>query len=94
MIEGFEMFDLFTAYERGFDDGFNQGWESDAYDEGSDNERYAYRRGYDRGVALFCEGLDENEDGESLDLTDSVECVCGRGNCPTCGKGFPKEWSK
>jgi len=84
MIEGFEMFDLFTAYERGFDDGFNQGWESDAYDEGSDNERYAYRRGYDRGVALFCEGLDENEDGE---------CICGRGNCEICGEGFPKDWN-
>jgi hypothetical protein len=44
-----------SAYERGVDDGFFRGTESD-YPEGlPDDERAAYKRGYDHGVWMHCE---------------------------------------
>jgi len=48
--------EILSAYERGVDDGFFRGTESD-YMEGlsNDEERIAYKRGFDHGVWMHCE---------------------------------------
>ena len=48
---------LIHAFERGVDDGFLRGEEDPPLGR-SDDERVAYKRGYDHGVWMYCETLD------------------------------------
>ena len=61
VIEGFIMNDnnwrMVNAFERGINDGFFQGTQNPPLDR-SDDEQAAYKRGYDRGLWLYCETLD------------------------------------
>lgn len=50
--------DLLDAYEMGVDDGLLNGSEcalAEGHVPDADELRAAYRRGYDHGVALYCE---------------------------------------
>lgn len=51
---------MVNAFERGIDDGFFQGIQNPLFDR-SDDERVAYKRGYDHGVWLYCETLEEKD---------------------------------
>jgi len=46
------------AFERGIDDGFFHGTQNPPLGQ-SDEERVAYKRGYDHGVWLYCESLEK-----------------------------------
>ena len=48
---------MVNAFERGINDGFFQGTQNPPLDR-SDDEQAAYKRGYDRGLWLYCETLD------------------------------------
>jgi hypothetical protein len=48
--------DLLHAFERGVDDGFFRGDSENRYLGPSDEVRYAYQRGYDHGVWMYCDG--------------------------------------
>ena len=47
--------EILSAYERGVDDGFFRGTESDYMEGLSNDERVAYERGFDHGVWMHCE---------------------------------------
>ena len=49
---------IVNAFERGIDDGFFQGTQNPPVDR-SDDERVAYKRGYDHGVWLYCETMEK-----------------------------------
>jgi len=48
------------AYRRGYQDGFDFGVLDNPYDADS-NHLTAYNAGYDRGVADFCDEVDEDQ---------------------------------
>jgi len=50
---------MVNAFERGIDDGFFQGTQNPLLDQ-PDDERVAYKRGYDHGVWLYCETLERD----------------------------------
>jgi hypothetical protein len=54
------MNEIILAYERGVDDGFFRGTENDPYV--GDELRAAYKRGYDHGVWMHCETLEDPTD--------------------------------
>ena len=75
---------IINAYEGGFDDGFYRGVEGCEFT--TDALRHAYRRGYDRGVALYCQDLETDENLAEIEKGLPVgPCLCGRGECPECG---------
>ena len=49
---------MIHAFERGVDDGFFRGEQAHPPLGSSDEERSAYRRGYDHGVWMYCETLE------------------------------------
>ena len=49
-------FDELKAYAHGVLDGFNNGSEDNTYD--LPNLRYAYAKGYEYGVFLYCEEIE------------------------------------
>jgi len=53
-----ETWSLIHAFERGVDDGFFR-VASCPPENKSDDERSAYQRGYDHGVWMYCETLEE-----------------------------------
>jgi len=46
---------IIHAYERGLDDGFFSGNPNDSYLGPREDLKAAYKRGYDRGVWMYCE---------------------------------------
>jgi hypothetical protein len=49
-------FDEMQAYARGAIDGYNEGTEDNFYE--AHNLRYAYAKGYEYGVFLYCEEIE------------------------------------
>jgi hypothetical protein len=56
---------MVNAFERGIDDGFFQGTQNPPLGR-SDDERLAYKRGYDHGLWLYCETLENGVRGLAL----------------------------
>lgn len=56
-----DTWDLLHAFERGVDDGFFRGDSENRYLGPSDEVRYAYQRGYDHGVWMYCEANHKEE---------------------------------
>jgi hypothetical protein len=63
------MNEIISAYEQGVDDGFFRGIENDPYV--GDELRAAYRRGYDHGVWMHCETLEDPTDYIGMGWVDS-----------------------
>jgi hypothetical protein len=51
--------EILSAYERGVYDGVFRGTESYDLEGLPDDERVAYKRGYDHGVWMYCQTLQE-----------------------------------
>lgn len=52
---------IIHAFERGVDDGFFRGESNDTYLGPRDELRVAYKRGYDHGVWMYSETVEESE---------------------------------